>query len=68
MSKIKLPSDVAAHFELVEWTGGTRQHFGKYGLVDLEKITLTQAKKLASKGFPKLKPVKPAPAKAKKEE
>ena len=59
---------MAAHFELVDWAGGPRQRFGKYGLVDLEKITLKQAQKLVAKGFSKLKPAKAAAVKGKKEE
>ena len=65
----KLNNTVASQFELVNWTGGKRQIFGKkFGVVDLEKMTIPQAEKLVQMGFKKLKKKevatnKPAPPK-----
>jgi hypothetical protein len=52
----KLPAAVAAKYEIVGWTGGRRQFFGaRFGLVDLDTITIEQADALARKGFKKIK-------------
>jgi len=51
----KLPTEVAKLYKLVNWVGSTRQHFGKFGIIDLEKMTVGKAESLISKGFTKLK-------------
>lgn len=51
---MKLPTDVAAKFKLVNWQGGKKQNFGKFGIVDLETITIQTATRLHNKGFSKL--------------
>lgn len=55
MSKLKLPAEVAEKFTLVNWVGGHRQNFGKFGVIDLTKITVDQATSLVKRGFTKLK-------------
>lgn len=51
-----LPAGVAKHYELVNWIGGTRQSFGKkFGIVDLEKMSIARAASLVSLGFKKLR-------------
>jgi hypothetical protein len=50
-----LPKAVAKHFDLVDWVGGHRQNFGRFGNIDLKTLTLDQAKRLAKAGFSKLK-------------
>lgn len=52
---VKLPDDVAAKYELVNWVGSPRQIFGQLGLVDLNTITLKRAESLVNKGFKKLR-------------
>ena len=50
-----LPKDVAARFKTKNWTGGSKQYFGsKFGTVNLEKLTLSQAQRLVDSGFKKL--------------
>lgn len=56
----QLPSEVAELYELVNWKGGRRQVFGRFGLVDLDKLTVAKANNLAAKGFKKLR-LKQAP-------
>jgi len=51
----KLPEAVAEHFELVDWKGGPRQAFGRFGVVDLRTITLQRANSLVQRGFGKLR-------------
>lgn len=66
---ITLPSEVAAEFELINWVGGHRQDFGRFGIVDLERITLAQANRLVNQGFSKLqRKVKPEKAQIAKAE
>lgn len=52
-----LPTDVAKKYELVDWKGGSRQVFGRFGVVDLNTLTVKQAEKLVRMGFPKLRKV-----------
>jgi hypothetical protein len=49
-----LPDEVAQEYELVNWTGGAVQNFGRFGLVNLNTLTLAQARQLHAKGFSKL--------------
>lgn len=63
----KLPTAVAQRYELVGWFGGTRQHFGRFGIVDLETITPEKAALLVRAGFKKLRD-KTAPKAPKKVE
>ncbi|MCB0597754.1 MAG: hypothetical protein KDD28_26990 [Phaeodactylibacter sp.] len=68
MSKVKLPTEVAEKYELVDWVGGNRQTFGRHGLIDIDKMTLRRADALVRAGFPKLR-IKPVSSTyAKKEE
>lgn len=64
MSNVKLPAEVAEQYELVNWVGGYRQTFGRYGVVDVSTITLRRADALVRAGFSKLrrKPTPIAPA------
>lgn len=65
MAKAKLSPEVAEKFELVNWKGGSRQNFGRFGVVDLETLTVKHAARLVALGFKKLK-AKPAPKPAEK--
>jgi hypothetical protein len=56
---MKLNKEIAEHYELVGWKGGPVQVFGRFGIIDLDKLTLKQARRLERMGFAKLKP-KPA--------
>lgn len=59
---VKLPPEVAEHFELTEnWTGGTVMHFGKFGTIDLSKLNLRQAENLLKREFPGLAQKKAKP-------
>ena len=49
-----LPKDVAEKFKIVKWTGGHIQAFGRFGVIDLSKITLDHANSLSRRGFPKI--------------
>lgn len=49
-----LPDEVAQEYELVNWKGGAVQNFGRFGLVNLNTLTLAQARQLHAKGFSKL--------------
>lgn len=51
---VKLPAPVAKEFDLVGWVGGSKQSFGKFGVIDINTITLERAKLLAANGFKKL--------------
>ena len=55
-----LPPEVAEKIEVINWTGGHRQVFGRFGTVDLSTLTIQQAESLIARGFSKLKkrPVK----------
>jgi hypothetical protein len=57
---INLPEEVAKDFELVNWTGSSRQYFGKHGVVDLQKLTPARAARLVQQGFTKLKRKSPS--------
>lgn len=52
---MNLPKEVAEHYELVGWKGGPVQVFGRFGVVDLNNLTLRRAQKLVKMGFTKLK-------------
>jgi hypothetical protein len=54
-----LNKNIAEHYELVNWKGGPVQVFGRFGVIDLQKLTLKQARRLERMGFAKLK-AKPA--------
>lgn len=55
-----LPPEVAEKIEVINWTGGHRQVFGRFGIVDLTTMTVSHAESLIARGFTKLKkrPVK----------
>jgi hypothetical protein len=44
----------AKHIRTVDWKGGHKQVFGKFGTVDLTTLTLGRARKLIRQGFKKL--------------
>jgi|GEM_PF-2749344 len=46
---------ISKDFELVNWVGGHRQEFGKFGVIDLTKLTPQRATSLIQRGFSKLK-------------
>ena len=54
-SQVKLPDAVAAEFELHQWQGSHKQYFGRFGTIDLNKITLDQAERLVSMGFNRIR-------------
>ena len=58
----KLPEAVDEQYQLVGWTGGDTQAFGRWGVVSLPALTLKKAEILVKAGFPKLqkKPKKKA--------
>ncbi len=56
--KNQLSDEVAALYQLKNWKGGTRQDFGRFGIVDLSTMTVKSAARLVSMGFPKLVPTK----------
>ena len=51
-TSVQLPEAVAALFRITEWTGGRRKSFGKFGIVDLDTITVKQATHLLAMRFP----------------
>lgn len=53
--KIALPTEVAAKYDLVNWTGSHRQVFGAFGTIDLTELTLEKADRLYKRKFPKLR-------------
>ena len=53
--QVKLPNAVAAEFELHQWQGSHKQYFGRFGTIDLNKITLDQAERLVSMGFNRIR-------------
>ena len=53
--QVKLPDAVAAEFELHQWQGSHKQYFGRFGTIDLNKITLDQARRLVSMGFNRIR-------------
>lgn len=57
MSQVKLPAEVAAKYDLVNWVGGHTQDFGTvWGTVNITELTLRKAENLVRKGFPKVVP------------
>ena len=50
-----LPEATAREYELNQWTGGHRQDFGRFGTIDLTKLTPQRAAALVAKGFKKLR-------------
>lgn len=49
-NKVKAPEG----FQLVDWVGGHRQVFGRFGIIDLTTLTPARAENLIKKGFKKL--------------
>jgi len=49
-----LSQELSKEFKLVGWLGGTRQNFGKFGIVNLKTLTPAQADSLIQRGFKKL--------------
>lgn len=56
-----LPPGVAEQYEVINWKGGHRQVFGRFGEVDLTTLTPKRAERLIKGGFTKLRR-KPKPA------
>lgn len=52
---VALPEAVAKEYELINWTGGHRQNFGRFGDIDISKMTPAFAARLVQMGFSKLK-------------
>ena len=57
---VTLPAAVAQKYTLVNWVGGSKQHFGKYGTIDVTKLTMRRADKLFSMGWSKIALATPA--------
>jgi hypothetical protein len=49
-----LPADLKGLYQVKNWAGGYRQHFGKFGIVDLKAMTIQRAETLIARGFTKL--------------
>jgi len=66
---VQLPDEVAKEYELLDWTGSPKQFFGnKLGYININNLTLKQAKRLVQANFRYLKKkekVAAAPAKNK---
>lgn len=67
INKNLLPKEVSEKFELVNWKGGPVQLFGRFGKVDITKLTVKRAEALVANGFSKLK-TKPTKKASKKTE
>lgn len=52
--QVKLPEEVAKKYQLVNYTGGDTQVWGKHGTITVSKITLEQAARLVKNKWPKL--------------
>lgn len=50
-----LPKAIQAKFEVVNWVGGSLQHFGRFGEIDLTMLSLVKAQSLVRRGFSKLR-------------
>jgi len=50
-----LPSELSEEYEVINWKGSHRQVFGRFGVVDLSKLTKKRAEKLIQSGFSKLR-------------
>lgn len=50
-----LPSEVAQKYELVNWVGGHKQVFGKFGTIDLKELTVEKCAQLVKQEFSKIK-------------
>jgi len=61
---ITLPAEVAKHYKLVNYKGGAKQFWGKFGKIDISTLTLKQADLLAQRGWTKLKKINSEPAQA----
>lgn len=57
----QLPAEVAKHYQLVNYKGSTKQFWGKFGSIDISRLTLQQANALYQRGWTKLKKIDPAP-------
>lgn len=55
MARVKLPEDVAARYDLVNWKGPGKQDFGRYGTIDIERLTPARASVLVARKFPHLR-------------
>lgn len=62
------PEELAKEFKLVDWVGGHVQNFGRFGTIDLSKLTQEGVERLIAKGFTKIekKKAKSAPIADKK--
>ncbi|HQU52016.1 MAG TPA: hypothetical protein PK643_03340 [Saprospiraceae bacterium] len=49
-----LSKEVADQFKVTDWSGGHRQVFGRFGVIDLKELTITRANALVEMGFRKL--------------
>lgn len=53
-SDVKLPAEVAEKYQLKNWTTGPLANVGKFGTVNINKLSLVQAERLVARGFPYL--------------
>lgn len=53
-----LSKETAEVVEVVNWVGGHRQDFGRFGIVDLKTLKPGVAQRLVRQGFSKLRLVK----------
>ena len=52
---VQLPKEVAEKYELVNYgPGSARQRWGKYGVIDIDQLTLEKADRLYKSKWPKL--------------
>lgn len=48
------PKELQSEYELVNWVGSHRQEFGRFGIIDLSKLTKDKVERLISKGFKRI--------------
>jgi len=51
----QLPAETAEKYEIIDWVGGNRQYFGKFGIIDIKQLTPRRAGQLVRMKFKKIK-------------
>lgn len=51
---VRLSTEVAEKYELVDYRGGDTQYWGRHGQVTISTLTMQQADRLFKNGWPKL--------------
>ncbi|PHN06952.1 hypothetical protein [Flavilitoribacter nigricans] len=54
------PEELRGGYELADWVGSHRQHFGRFGIIDLNDLTKQKVDRLISKGFQRIRKKEPA--------